>query len=74
MALSMTVLMTVGLTMYACTTEEDFTIYGGLLWSLSVCLLCALIFLIFFENEILEIVVTIASIFLYSFYLLYDTQ
>lgn len=48
MALTMTALMVVGLTIYACTTKDDFTVCGGLLWTLVLCLICATIFLIFF--------------------------
>ncbi|CAD8132146.1 unnamed protein product [Paramecium pentaurelia] len=73
-ALSMTVLMTMGLTMYACTTKEDFTICTGLLWSLAICLLMLFIFSLLFPSRLIQIIYSILAIFLYSIYIIVDTQ
>ncbi|CAD8142849.1 unnamed protein product [Paramecium octaurelia] len=73
-ALSMTVLMTMGLTLYACTTKEDFTICTGLLWSLAICLLLLFIFTLIFPSRLLSIIYSIFAIFVYSIYIIVDTQ
>lgn len=72
-ALSMTVIMTMGLTLYACTTKDDFTICTGLLWSLAICLLMLFIFTLIFPSKLLSIVYSVFSIFLYSIYIIVDT-
>ncbi|CAK60525.1 unnamed protein product (macronuclear) [Paramecium tetraurelia] len=73
-ALSMTVLMTMGLTLYACTTKEDFTICTGLLWSLAICLIMLFIFSLIYPSRLLSIIYSIFAIFLYSIYIIVDTQ
>ncbi|CAD8080707.1 unnamed protein product [Paramecium sonneborni] len=73
-ALSMTVLMTFGLTLYACTTKDDFTICTGLLWSLVICLFMLIIFSILFPSRLLQILISVFAIFLYSVYVIVDTQ
>lgn len=74
MALVMTAAMTVGLTLYACTTKTDITLCGGFLVSMIICLFIASIFLMFFNSKPLHIIVTIFAVIIYSLYLIYDTQ
>jgi len=74
MAAGMTVGMTLALTYYACTTKEDFTICGSMLFIGACILLFFSIFLIFTQNPIVHIIVCCFGVLLYSFYLVYDTQ
>jgi FtsH-binding integral membrane protein len=62
------------LTLYACTTKTDFTICGGLLFVLGFVLIIASIMAIFIRSRILEIVISAASVVVFSIYLVYDTQ
>ncbi|CAD8128755.1 unnamed protein product [Paramecium sonneborni] len=58
MALSMTVLMTFGLT-YACFTKQDFTDYTGLLWSFIICLFLLLVVTLLFPSRIIQIIYSV---------------
>lgn len=78
-ALGLTIMSTVGLTVYACKTKTDYTFCGFFLFSF----LFALIFCgIFFPVGIYTGIgfnatygfYTIIGIFIYSIYLIYDTQ
>jgi FtsH-binding integral membrane protein len=72
MAATATLAMTISLTIYAITTERNFTYLGGMLFS-SVCGIILLsIFSFFFP--ILDTFVCILSVLCYSVYLIYDTQ
>lgn len=72
-ALSITAAMVLGLTFYSLTTEEDFTMCGGFLFTLSLILLTAIVLNIFIRNRFVEILIASASLLLYSFYFIYDT-
>ncbi len=74
MAAAMTVALTLALTYYACTTKDDFTICGSLLFIGTCIMLMFSIFLIFSHNRILHIIMCCFGVFLYSIYLIYDTQ
>ena len=74
MAAAMTVGMTLFLTYYACTTKEDYTICGSLLFVCLAIMILFSIFLIFTQNKILHIILCCCGVFLYSMYLVYDTQ
>lgn len=73
MAAVLTVLITLALTIYAFTTKTDFTYCGGLLF-----VFCTLLF----GWSILSLIIgfyaktlyCVLGVFLYSFYLIYDTQ
>ena len=64
----------IALTIYACTTKTDFTIYGGLLFTILMAFMLASIFSFFFRNQIFRIVLSAVSVVLFSIYLIYDTQ
>jgi FtsH-binding integral membrane protein len=72
----MTTLVTVALTIYACTTKTDFTFCMGFLWAFSMLMICwGLFFLIFrFYVPFLHTLYCVLGVMLYSIYLIYDTQ
>ena len=72
-ALSLTACLVVGLSIYAFTTKSDFTMMGGTLFMLLAVLICASILSIFFRSKILEIAISGFTIFVFGFYLIYDT-
>jgi len=71
-AASLTAAVTVALTIYAYKTETDFTYMGGLLY-VGICLLFGFGFLLLFVPG-LKVLYCIIGVFLYSLYLIYDTQ
>jgi len=74
MAAFMTFAMTAALTIYACTTKTDFTVYNSALF-LALCCLCLFgIFVTFTDNTILNTLYCALGVFIYSFYLIVDTQ
>lgn len=72
MAAAMTCAITIALTVYAWTTKSDFTVCGSMLFLASCCLLILGIFAMFFK--FMHVVVATMGIFLYSIYIIYDTQ
>jgi FtsH-binding integral membrane protein len=72
LAASMTCAITILLTLYACTTKTDFTVFGSILFIASCCLLLFGIFAMFFKA--LHVIYCVAGVFLYAVYLVYDTQ
>jgi len=74
MAALMTCGMTFALTLYACTTKTDFTLQGGALFIFSCVVTLFVIFELFTNNPTFHVIVSLAVVVLYGFYLLYDTQ
>jgi FtsH-binding integral membrane protein len=74
MAAAMTCAITFALTYYACTTKKDFTIYNSALFIAATCLLLFSLFAMFTRNNIVHILISSCGVFLYSMYLIYDTQ
>ena len=72
-ATSITCAMTISLTLYACTTKTDFTVCGGLLF-VSCCLLLCLGLFSFIFGNFLNTLYCVLGVFLFSLYLIYDTQ
>jgi FtsH-binding integral membrane protein len=64
----------VGLTLYAIFTKTDITMCGGALVSLSIILLVLSIIGLFFTSLFYQTLVNSCAIFLFSLYLIYDTQ
>lgn len=73
MAAVMTMGIFLALTLYACTTKTDFTIYGGALFSFCTILFICGIFLMFTDNKVMHTIYAVAGVLLFSFYILYDT-
>lgn len=74
LAVALTVAVVVGLTIYAFTTDTDFTICGGVLLVAGLVLLVATIVSFFVHNKILHIIISACGAILFSVYLIYDTQ
>ena len=72
-ALAITTALVIGLSIYAFTTKTDFTMMGGTLFMLLAVLMCASILSIFFRSKLLEIAISGFSVFVFGFYLIYDT-
>ena len=74
MAASMTCFITIALTIYACTTKQDFTVCNSLLFIGSCIMLLFGIFVFFTQSKTIHIVMCCFGVLLYSIYLIYDTQ
>ncbi len=74
MAASMTLVMVLALTVYAITTKNDLTMMGGVLFIGLAALILLGVFGLFFDSPFLHIVICLGGTFLFSFYLIYDTQ
>jgi protein lifeguard len=74
LAVALTVAVVVGLTIYAFTTDSDFTMCGGVLLVAGLVLLVATIVSMFVHNKILHIIISACGAVLFSIYLIYDTQ
>ena len=74
MATFMTFTMVFTLTIYAITTKNDFTMQGGLLFILGSVFALFIIFGFFTNNKIFHVILSLAGVLLFSFYLIYDTQ
>ena len=74
-AMALTAAVTVALTIYAFTTKTDFTWCGGILFS-CVCILIVtgLLGCCFGFGKFYKILYSAAGVFVYSIYLIYDTQ
>jgi protein lifeguard len=73
-AISATAAVSIGLTIYAFTTDNDLTIWGGLLWGCSLGILVLTVVAIVLKVRWLTILVSALTIILFSIYLIYDTQ
>lgn len=74
LALLLTLITVVTLSVYSWKTKNDITYCGGILSVLLTLLIFGSLFLIFFQVTLLFIIVTICSLILFSVYLVYDTQ
>jgi len=74
MAATMTCALVLTLTIYACLTDTDFTVLGGILFCCSMGLLMFSIFALFTENKMIHVIISCVSVILFSIYLIYDTQ
>lgn len=74
MAACMTAAITIAVTIYAVTTETDFTLQGGLFFILSASLLMLTVFSLFTSNKFLHILICSLGVILFGLYIIYDTQ
>ena len=74
MAAIMTLGVTVSLTLYACTTKNDFTYFVGFLFVSVSSLMMSFFFLFFFNFGFLYVTLCMFGVILYGMYLVYDTQ
>jgi len=66
--------MTLGLTLYAIMTKEDFSGCLAFLWALVLSFLVSCLLAIFISNKILQILLCFLVISILSIYIIYDTQ
>lgn len=66
--------MALALTVYAFTTETDFTMFGGMLFAATAVLFVAGIFMMFTHNNTAHIIYSCIAVILFSVYIIYDTQ
>jgi FtsH-binding integral membrane protein len=71
-AVALTAAVVIALTIYACTTDTDFTWMGGLLFVGIVLLLCLSILAFFLP--FLHTLICVLGVFIFSIYLIFDTQ
>jgi len=74
MAAFMTCAMTCALSVYACKTKTDFTVYNSLLFLALSCLFLLGLFTLFTQNSFLNVLYCSLGVFIYSIYLIIDTQ
>ena len=70
----LTGVMSIALTVYACTTKTNLTILGGIVFVGIIALIFAVILNFFFQNKIFEIIISYIIVIVYSIFLIYDTQ
>ena len=65
--------ITIGITVYACTTKSDFTVCGPMLFVLGFAFvfICPLFFMF---TDKLRVFWALCGVLIFSFYLLFDTQ
>ena len=73
-ALFLTFLTVVSLSIYAWKSDRDFTIYGGTLFVSLILLLFSSFILIFLKIPFLNLLYTFISLIFFCIYLIYDTQ
>lgn len=70
----LTLIAVLGLTLYAFFTKKDFTTIGSTLFIFLIILIFGGIINIFLRLAILAFILNIVGVFLFSFYIIYDTQ
>ena len=73
-ALFLTFVTVISLTIYAWKSEKDFTIYGGTLFVSLILLIFASLILMFVNIPLLNVIYTYISLIIFCIYLIYDTQ
>ena len=73
-ALLLTLIAVITLTIYAFITKNDFTLCGGILWVLLVLHFFGILFMVIFRLSFLYTFLNVFGIALFSLYLIYDTQ
>lgn len=72
MALVMTIGIVLAISLYALTTEKDFTMMGGALFLVGMAFLLVGICLHFTHNKTLHVIFSAAAVVFLGFYLIYD--
>ena len=73
MAAFFTMAIFLALTLYACTTKTDFTLMGGALCIFSMAMFVFMLFMMFTNNKIMQIIYSTLAAILFGLYILYDT-
>lgn len=74
MAVGITAAVCLGLTLFAFQTKWDFTVMGGVLFVAVIILMVFGIVAIFVQVKVLQLVYASLGAFIFSIYLIYDTQ
>ena len=75
MALGITVILVLGLTIFAMQTKIDFTACAGVLLVAVLCLMLFGLFVLFFPgNKVVNIVYASLGAFIFGVYIIFDTQ
>lgn len=69
----LTAVMVISLTIYAWNTKRDFTIYGMVLFLSLIVLIFASILSFFIRIPLFHFIISVISVVLFGFYLIYDT-
>lgn len=72
-AAGLTLGIVVALTIYAARTKTDFTLCGSLLYTMTMTFMISSIFIAIFGLQ-MHFIMSAFAVFLFSFYLIYDTQ
>ncbi|KAK4324362.1 hypothetical protein Pmani_004989 [Petrolisthes manimaculis] len=74
LAIGVTLIVTIALTIFAFQTKIDFTMMSGLLFTLLMVLMMFGIFALIFQDKVLNILYGCLGALIFSFYLVFDTQ
>lgn len=74
LAIGITAAVCLGLTIFAWQTKIDFTACGGILVAMLIIFMIFGIFAIFWPGQIMNKVYASLGVFIFSLYLIYDTQ
>jgi protein lifeguard len=74
LAVGITAAVCLGLTLFAFQTRWDFTVLGGALFAAALVLMLFGIISMFFPGKTITLVYASAGAFIFSLYLIYDTQ
>lgn len=69
----MTTGLVIGLTIYAWKTKTDFTVYGGILWTLGIALFMFMMFSFLFRTHFTSILYSSIIVVIFGIYLVFDT-
>ena len=72
-AYTMTIVVTLALTAYACLTKVDFTLMGGMIWVFAAVISMFCLFSLIFRSNVAFVGMTCLILVLYGLFLLYDT-
>lgn len=73
-AVGITAIIVLGLTIFALQTKIDFTMMNGILFVLLLCLMIFGIFCAIFRSQIMNVVYASLGALIFSFYIVVDTQ
>lgn len=74
LAAGTTMIITLSLTLFACQTKYDFTGMGGALMAFLMAIIVIGFINMFVQNSVLDSIYAGASAFIFSLYIIYDTQ
>jgi protein lifeguard len=74
LAVGLTAIICLALTLFAFQTKWDFTVLGGMLFVAAIVLLIFGLVAMFYKGKIMTLVYASMGALLFSFYLIYDTQ